>query len=341
MPDDKEKTIPELEKDLLTGAAEDGGEEGSAPDPKAAKAEEGGDDARLSPDDESNDGEAADDPNDDAETRERRRMERQQRKNRQKLAKARTQQELADARRVIADMAARIEALERGSVGNAKQAHIARANQANNAYLEAEAAIKRAMETNDPEAMTKALRVRDAAKAEYDRAAYAVQQIEQQERQPQTQRRQEQPASAEAAPDPQMVAEYRKFQARNPWYDPTGRDPDSQKAVVIDQALSAEGYDPTEPDYWTELENRLRRAVPHQYEGDDAPPPPTTRRRGNPPVNGNREAGTGNGNRDSGLSKARLDAIREAAGDDPKKFARLVAYAKQYDKSKRPANTSR
>ena len=51
---------------------------------------------------------------------------------------------------------------------------------------------------------------------------------------------------------------------RNSWYDPDARDTDSRIAKVIDQELVADGWDPSDPEYWDELDNRLSARLPHQ-----------------------------------------------------------------------------
>ena len=51
----------------------------------------------------------------------------------------------------------------------------------------------------------------------------------------------------------------------NKWYDPQARDTDSRIAKVIDQELAGEGWDPADPEYWDELDNRLSARLPHRY----------------------------------------------------------------------------
>ena len=51
---------------------------------------------------------------------------------------------------------------------------------------------------------------------------------------------------------------------RNPWYDPHGKDLDSEITQRIDKKLTEEGYDPTTEDYWDELDDRIKKYVPHK-----------------------------------------------------------------------------
>jgi hypothetical protein len=48
----------------------------------------------------------------------------------------------------------------------------------------------------------------------------------------------------------------------NPWYDPSGKNEESQIAQVIDKRLTNEGFDPTSQDYWDELTDRLQKYIP-------------------------------------------------------------------------------
>ena len=56
-----------------------------------------------------------------------------------------------------------------------------------------------------------------------------------------------------------------KWLKKNTWYDPQARDTDSRIAKVVDQDLAAEGWDPSDPEYWEELDNRLTARLPHRY----------------------------------------------------------------------------
>mgnify|MGYP003336067665 CR=1 FL=1 len=56
-----------------------------------------------------------------------------------------------------------------------------------------------------------------------------------------------------------------KWLKKNSWYDPQARDTDSRIAKVIDQELAADGWDPSDSEYWDELDNRLQSRLPHRY----------------------------------------------------------------------------
>lgn len=65
-------------------------------------------------------------------------------------------------------------------------------------------------------------------------------------------------------PDPMVQKYAADWMERNPWYDPHGRNEESEIAQVIDKKLTAEGFDPTSEDYWDELDDRLQKYLPNQ-----------------------------------------------------------------------------
>ena len=67
------------------------------------------------------------------------------------------------------------------------------------------------------------------------------------------------------APDPLLKRHATEWMSRNSWYDPNGDDMDSKIATKVDEALVAEGWDPTTSEYWTELDKKLTKYLPHRY----------------------------------------------------------------------------
>lgn len=65
-------------------------------------------------------------------------------------------------------------------------------------------------------------------------------------------------------PDPMVQKMAADWMRRNSWYDPQGKDLDSEIAQKIDRKLTEEGYDPTSEDYWEELDDRLQKYLPHR-----------------------------------------------------------------------------
>lgn len=119
----------------------------------------------------------------------------------------------------------------------------------------------------------------------------------------------------------------------NRWYDPSGKDTDSRIAKVIDNALASEGWDPADPEYWDELDNRLKERLPHRYTGKTGG------------GDRNRRSGTSSGRTDvSGsavkntftLSRDRVQALKDAGmWDDPAKRAKAIRSYADFDRKNR------
>lgn len=128
------------------------------------------------------------------------------------------------------------------------------------------------------------------------------------------------------APDPQLQRLASAWMGNNPWYDPQGRDPDSKVALAIDQAMGEEGYNPRDPDYWEELDNRLQRYLPHRYTGEANERPTRTSRPRSAVTGSGRESATSSGGRNSfTLTPEQVRAMKDAGmWDDPDKRAKMV-----------------
>ena len=118
-----------------------------------------------------------------------------------------------------------------------------------------------------------------------------------------------------------------KWLKKNSWYDPQARDTDSRIAKVIDQELATDGWDPSDPEYWEELDNRLSARLPHRYTAQGGK---QSKRSAGPTASSRvaNESGARPGT--ITLSKARVDAIKDAgAWDDVAKRNKMIrAYAK-------------
>jgi hypothetical protein len=66
--------------------------------------------------------------------------------------------------------------------------------------------------------------------------------------------------------DPGIAAAAREWAEDHEWYDPNLRDADSRVAKAIEDQLYNEGrLDARTPEYWDELDRRLKRYMPHRY----------------------------------------------------------------------------
>jgi hypothetical protein len=117
---------------------------------------------------------------------------------------------------------------------------------------------------------------------------------------------------------------------KNKWYDPQARDTDSKIAKLVDTDLAAEGWDPADPEYWDELDNRLQQRLPHRYNGKSGA------RRGGPTASSRSANPSGRSANTITLSKERVSAIKDAgAWDDPIKRGKMIRAYAAFDKQNR------
>lgn len=109
---------------------------------------------------------------------------------------------------------------------------------------------------------------------------------------------------------------------------------DSRVAVKIDEALTEEGWDPTTPDYWDELDNRLTKYLPHRYNSQNDDRNTSSTRRPRMVVTGSgRESGTSAGGSEFRLSPERVRAIKEAGRwDNMEERKKMIRKYMEYDR---------
>lgn len=276
----------------------------------------------------------------DRSQRSKERLSRNQRRQRGKVRSDATidllQAQLEDTRSVLADVQRRQLASTTSSIDERLEQSVAD-------FRDAEALIAGGAAGPD---LVRALRQRDLA----FRNATALENEKKglTEQRETTTRRAPQPA-------PEMLTRARDWMADHSWYNANGTDQDSGIVRAIDNALLKEGFDPKTDDYFDELSDRVRDALPHRFkgrnqardrgvreereerpqrlrdggraEGDEERP----QRRG-PPV-----GGSGSGRvTEVYISPERRKALQEAgAFDDPVKMKRLLSAYSKYDKEHR------
>lgn len=142
--------------------------------------------------------------------------------------------------------------------------------------------------------------------------------------------------SVPKAPDPLLKQQASRWMDRNRWYDPNGADMDSQVATKIDEKLVAEGWDPTTPDYWDELDRRLTKYLPHRYNGgNDESNSRSSDRRPRTVVTGSgREQSPSAKPGEFRLSPERVRAIKEAGKwDNISERNRMIKKYAEYDRA--------
>jgi hypothetical protein len=135
-----------------------------------------------------------------------------------------------------------------------------------------------------------------------------------------------QPRQQANVPDPRLQRLAADWMERNRWYNPSNKDTDSKIAKQIDEQMTQEGFDPTTPDYWDELDNRLQRYLPHRYnQSEDENPSRRSRPRNMVTGSGRETSPTAGGRNTLTLSPEQVRAMKDAGfWDDPKKRASMI-----------------
>lgn len=276
---------------------------------------------------------AADDENDEHDDereaiRERRRLEKLERKERRDKAIQRDKLELDFLRK-------RNDELERRVSAQEQRTHKLDLNQLDTQILQAkqeaemaDKVIAKAVAVGNGDDVTQALRYRDEAMAR-------IQQLNQAKQQAQA------PAQP-AGIDELTLHHARNFLNENKWYNPNGTDEDSAIVLAIDQSLHREGYDPKSEEYWDELRRRATRRLPERFntreradrEERDEPAAAERKPRGGPAVGSGREHAPVSTRREIYISPDRKQALIDAGvWDDPVLRMKYVKRYAEYDRA--------
>ncbi len=249
--------------------------------------------------------------------RERRRLEKLERKDRREKAIKRDKIELDFLRKQNDELERRMAAQEHRAVQTDIGNYAAQAQRAREEAETAERVIAKAVEAGNGEDVARAMRYRDEAIARANQLTFAQQQAQRQAQ----------------APKPPPQADQRVMQLANnfveknkDWYDPNGRNEDSAIVLAIDQGLVRDGYDPSSEDYWSELDKRAARRLPERFGAKPAQQERETR--GGPAVGSGREHAPASTRKEIHISPERKQALVEAGvWDDP---ILRMKYAKRY-----------
>jgi len=270
---------------------------------------------------------AAESDDDDSEReaiRERRRKEKVDRKGRRETAIKRDKTELDFLRGRNDDLEKRISNQEQRNRNQDIQGIDAAIAQANKEVNMAERVIAKAVENNNGNDVTKAMKYRDEAMNKAQQLNYNKHQAAQQ---------------VNTAPqvDDRTMHLAKQFMEDNPWYDSHGRDEDSAIVMAIDQSLSRDGYNPQTEEYWDELTARSARRLPERFDDDGGsrkPEKSVRKARGGPAVGSGKEHAPSSTRREVYISPERKAALVEAGvWDDPVLRTRYVKRYAAYDKS--------
>jgi hypothetical protein len=129
-------------------------------------------------------------------------------------------------------------------------------------------------------------------------------------------------------PDPMVQRLAADWMDDNPWYDPNGRNEESQIAQMIDKRLTEEGFDPTTEDYWDELDSRMRRYMPKQQNNQKAARPRSVM------TSSGRDSTATTKSNEFRLSPDRVAAIKEAGlWDNPQARQNAIRKYAEWDRT--------
>ena len=202
------------------------------------------------------------DQEDEDDKQARRRSENKTRRQRQKEARERTERELNFLRSRNEELEQRFSRFEVETDARIAGSEIHSLDQgiqkAKGDLALANQVIQQAIEAKDGANLTEALDHRDTIRDNLREMEQARQYL--------SQPQQRQPAAQPRELDPRHVAHAQQFMVDNSWWDPAGRDQDSQTVPQIDRSLVQEGFDPTSKDYWDELRARTEEALPNRFD---------------------------------------------------------------------------
>lgn len=288
----------------------------------------GGEDERLNARDDDDQPGDANDPEREA-IRERRRLEKLERKKRRDEAIGRDKLELDFLRKRNDDLERRVMAQEARSYQSDLSQFDAQILSAQKEAEMAERVIAKAVAAGNGEDVTQAMRYRDQALQKAQQLAFAKQQAAQQK-----------PAPRNDNMDDRTMLLAKEFLDDNKWYDPQGRDEESAIVLAIDQAMHREGFKPDTEEYWDELRDRAARRLPERFGKQPAakeePARQARQTRGGPAIGSGREHAPTSTRNEVYVSPERKQALIDAGvWDDPVLRQKYVKRYSEYDKANR------
>ena len=272
------------------------------------------------------DDEAADDGETDDERERIREARREERKLKKELAKQReasSKHKISALERRNEELARRLAAVE-NTAASYQFAQIDKSIEDEATRVEyAKMKMLQAAQENDPAAQMEYLEQLTDAKQRLQQVQYYKKQQLEQAKTP------KQNVPNEMAAEVQRNAT--QWLKKNSWYDPNARDTDSRIAKVIDQELAADGWDPSDSEYWEELDNRLSARLPHRYKAKGG----STKRSSAGPTASSRVASATSAKPGTiTLSRERVQAIKDAgAWDDTDRRNKMIRAYASYDRA--------
>jgi hypothetical protein len=147
-------------------------------------------------------------------------------------------------------------------------------------------------------------------------------------------RQSSQPKQNIQVPDPMVQRLASDWMERNTWYNPNGSDMDSEIAQRLDKKLTDEGYDPASEDYWEELDDRIKKYLPHKSNSGYNDSSVRNQRPRSAVTSSGRETTATTKSNEFRLSPDRVAAMKEAGmWDDPALRQKAIRNYASWDRS--------
>ena len=256
--------------------------------------------------------------------RERRRKERHDRKEAQREREATSRRENAALQHERDELRARIVQLEKKSqaVDVSQVDHALK--QSGEAYHYFKQQIATAVQAGDGATAADATEKMLVAQRRYEDLNRIKQSVSRQE-------------AAPAPLDPRVANQAKGWLEKNKWYDPSGSDKDSRMAAFIDKEIAQEGWNPATPQYWEELDTRLKEKNigPRAKIGYNK----STGSR-SPVAGSGRSSAPSAGSGSYTLSPERVQALKDSGKwEDTAEREKMIKYYKNYDKQSATARS--
>lgn len=271
-------------------------------------------------------------PNDDDDTQDERfsragQSRHTRRRDIQRQARLRAEQRIQQLEQHVAQLTTALQGQMVGTATNTLEALDSQFAQVRAQFQAAENRHATAIANGDGPLATQALADRDAAVEQARRIearrAQLADSVQRQQAPPQRQQMAPQPAPGV---DPELVSHAVRFMQDKPWYNLNGQDRDSVLVSSLDVALTSEGLDSRDREYWEELDARVREALPHRFEG-------AAQGRRGPPVRGGGASGRSTPTAPNPLTPHRIEAMKQAGiWDDDVKRERMIQRYREFDK---------
>jgi hypothetical protein len=255
--------------------------------------------------------------------RERRRLEKIERKERKDRAISRDKLEMEFLRKRNDDLERRLGGVEQRQQQSDVSLVDQRLREALNEVDMAEKVIAKAVNAGNGDDVAQAMRYRDQAIVKAQQLKGMKAQVA--------------PQPAQDKMDDMTLHYAQEFVKQNSWYDPQGKNEESAIVLAIDQALVRDGFDPKTEEYWDELRTRAARRLPEKF-SKTSPDSSDDRRmaRGGPAIGSGREHAPASTRKEVYISPERKQALMDAGvWDDPILRMKYVRRYAEYDRNNR------